>query len=497
MSSDSYRKTLKSTSVIGGASLINILIGMVKTKVVAVLLGPAGIGLVGVYNSIIGMVSTVAGMGIGTGGTMQIAKAHGSGDPDRVARTVKTVRRTVWVTGALGMSIMVMGCTLFSKASFGTGNYAAAIALLGITVLLANIAAGQSCILQGTRRISDLARVSIVGALNGTVISVPCYYFWGIRGIVPGLILTGAAALATSWWFASRVPLVSVSVQWSESCREAGKLFKFGVPLMLSGLMGALSAYFLRALLVRQIGLTGVGIWQAAFNLSSILVNFVLAAMGTDYCPRLAAVADDNQRVSAEVNAQTEIALMLAVPGLAATIIFAPLAIKLFYSGNFDAAVDILRWSVYGVLGRVISWPLGFVLLAKGMGKTFFATELFASVFQVVALWGCVKMWGLPGTGIAFLLLYAAYALLIYIVARAVSGVSWTSSNRWHIAVFTGLLACIGLVSSVVTNLRVQFPFNLLLLAALCIYCLRRLSLKSGITLPGLLQKLRMKNQAP
>lgn len=476
--------------MIGGASLINILINMVKTKFVAILLGPAGIGLVGVYNSIIGLVSTVAGMGIGTSGTRQIATAHGADDPQLIARTVKTLRRTVWATGILGLLIMVLGCTAFSNASFGTATYALPIAILGITILLANIATGQSCLLQGTRRIGDLAQVSIVGALNGTIISIPCYYFWGTRGIVPGLILTGAATLATSWWFARRVELVPVDLSWRQSRSEAGKLFRFGLPLMLSGVMAMLSAYFIRALLVRQVGLDGVGIWQAAFNLSGILVNFVLAAMGTDYYPRLTSVSQDNQRVSEEVNAQTEIALLLAVPGLAATIIFAPLAIALFYSGKFDGAVDILRWSVYGVFGRVISWPLGFILLAKGMGKTFFWTELFANVFYVLAIWFCSRFWGLPGTGVAFLLLYAAYSILIYTVAHMVSGTSWTRANKAHILIFAGLLALIGVISVWVPGLWVRLPVNLLLLAGLCIYCLRRLSQKSGITLKQLLRRI-------
>lgn len=488
--SSAYKNVLKSTSVIGGASLVNILIGMVRTKFVALLLGPAGIGLMGVYTAMIGMVGAVASMGLGTSGTRQIAEAHGAGDQDRTARTVKTLRRTVWATGALGLLILVLGCGLFSKASFGTAAYALPIAFLGVTVLLANLAVGQSCILQGTRRIGDLAKVSMIGALNGTILSLPCYYVWRINGIVPGLILTGAAAWLTSWWFARRVPLVPVELPWRESRREAGKLLHFGVPLMLSGLLGVLSAYLIPVLLVRQVGLGGVGVWQAAFTLSSILVNFVLTAMGADYYPRLTAVSQDSQRVSYEVNAQTEVGLLLAVPGLAATIIFAPLVIPLFYSGNFDGAVEVLRWSVYGVFGRVISWPLGFVLLAKGMGKTYFWTELFAMLFQVASLWMCVKWWGLPGTGIAFLLLYVFYTGLIYAVAHNVTGTSWTAPNKRHIVVFGALLAMLGLVSVGVSNPWVKFPVNLLLLFVLCIYCLHRLSLKSGITIRSLAEKI-------
>jgi len=493
MSSSSYRGVLKSTSLIGGSSLINILIGMVRTKFVAVLLGPAGIGLMGVYFAITSMVSTISSMGLDSSGVRQIAEAYIAGNQGRIARTVKTLRRTVWLTGLLGMIAMILGCAFFSRSSFGTYDHALPIALLGITILLGNIAVGQSCILQGTRRISDLAKVSIIGALNGTAISIPCFYFWGQNGIVPSLILTSGAALATSWWFARRIAVKPVKMTWRESKAETAQLLHFGVPLMLSCLMTTLSGYLIRALLVRQIGLEGVGYWQAAFSLSGVLVNFVLAAMSADYYPRLIAVAGDDKRVSEEVNAQTEIALLLAVPGLAATIIFAPLAITIFYSGKFDAAVEILRWSVYGILGRVVSWPLAFVLLAKGMGKTFFCTEAFSSVFYVFAIWLCTHLWGLPGSGIAFLLLYVVYTFLVYFVTFSISRITWNRANMVHIIIFGVLLAIVGLISTFVANLWHQFSLNILILAALSVYCLRRLSSKSGITLQALLSKIRPK----
>ena len=39
----SYKQILRSSSIIGGASVVNILIGLLRTKVVAVVLGTAGL----------------------------------------------------------------------------------------------------------------------------------------------------------------------------------------------------------------------------------------------------------------------------------------------------------------------------------------------------------------------------------------------------------------------------------------------------------------------
>jgi PST family polysaccharide transporter len=489
VSSYPFKKILKSTSLIGGASLANILIGMVRVKIVAVLIGPAGIGILGVYNAILGMAGTVVGMGLANSGVRQIAVAESAGDQERIARTVKTLMRTVWLMGALGMTAMILGCGYLSRASFGTSEYAVPVALLGCAVLLANVTIGQSCILQGTRRIGDLAKVSVMGALNGTVLSVPCLYFWGQQGIAPSMILTTAAGLVTAWWFARRVEIQPVRLSWWEGKPEVAELLHFGVPLMFSGLLSASSTYLISSLLVRQVGIEGVGQWQAAINLSSVMANFVLTAMGTDYFPRLTAVAEDNQRVREEVNGQTEISMLLAVPGLAATIIFAPLVIKLLYSGKFDGAVDILRWSVYGIFGRVISYPLGYVLLAKGRGKTFFFLEAFYNAFYVLAVLLCTQLWGLSGTGIAYLLLYVVFALMNYVVAGAISGAGWNRSNKWNFLFFGGMLVLVGLNSAWVASLWIRVLVNILMLVGLSLYCLRLLSQKSGVTLQTLYMK--------
>lgn len=475
--------------MIGGAAVINILIGMVRTKFVAALLGPAGVGLMGVYGTITGLIGTVAGMGISTSGVRQIAESYAKGDAPDCARIVKTVRRTVWLTGLIGFLGMVATALPLSNATFGSGKETLNLALLGTTILFGSVAAGQGCLLQGTRRIKDLAKISIIGAINGTVISVPCFYLWGIQGIVPSLIFGSLAGLATSWWFARRVPVESVEMPWRESREEAGRLLRFGFPLMLSGLFGAASAYLIRIVLIRQVGLAGVGIYGAAFNLSGILAGFVLNAMGTDYYPRLTAVAHDPVRVRQEINSQTEIALLLATPALAVTLVFAPLAITVFYSGKFDGASEILRWAVFGVFGRVVSWPLGYLILAKGKGTLFLVSEILMGLIHLALIWVCTRIWGLQGTGIAFALLYCVCSVWIYGVCTYLNRKLWDRQSFSHVIVLGGVLVLIGAVVMLGTHDVLRWTLSLSACGGVSIYCLARLSTQTGITIQTLKTK--------
>src|ERR1700720_4961352 len=82
-----YGQILKSSALVGGSSVINIAIGIVRTKAMALLLGPAGYGLFGLYGSIANLAQSLAGMGVNSSGVRQIAAAVGSGDSAQIALT--------------------------------------------------------------------------------------------------------------------------------------------------------------------------------------------------------------------------------------------------------------------------------------------------------------------------------------------------------------------------------------------------------------------------
>ena len=195
----SYGQILKSSAWIGGSSLLTIGIGVIRTKAMAVMLGPAGFGLMGLYSSIIDLVLALAGMGIGSSGVRQIAESVSTGDEARIARTVIVLRRTAAALGILGAVLMVVFCGLLSTLTFGDDRHAGAVALLGLAVFFRSVAAGQGALIQGLRRIADLAKIGVLGALLGAIFSVVLVYALGEAGVALSLVAAAALGLAVSW----------------------------------------------------------------------------------------------------------------------------------------------------------------------------------------------------------------------------------------------------------------------------------------------------------
>jgi antigen flippase len=135
------------------------------------------------------------------------------------------------------------------------------------------------------------------------------------------------------------------------------------------------------------------------------------------------------------VNEQTLIGLLLAGPGVIATLTFAPMVIALLYSTKFGAAVQVLRWICLGATLQVITWPMSFIIVAKGKRAIFFCVELAWGGLCLSLALLCVKWFGLEGAGIAFLGSYVVYGLLLLPIVRRLSGFRWSIANMQ-----TGLL---------------------------------------------------------
>jgi O-antigen/teichoic acid export membrane protein len=439
----SYGQILKSSALVGGSSVVNIAVGIVRTKAMAVLLGPAGFGLFGLYGSIASLTQSIAGMGVNSSGVRQIAEAVGSDDTERIAQTTAVLRRTSILLGVLGAGLLIVFSRQVSTLTFGSNQHAGAVCLLSIAVFFQLISAGQGALVQGMRRIADLAKMGVLGALFGTLISIPMVYFFREKGVVPSLVGVAAMSILTSWWYSRKVRIQVPSMTASRLGQEAAALLKLGLAFMSSGLITMGVAYVVRITLLHKVGFAATGFYQSAWTLGGLYVGFILQAMAADFYPRLTGSANDNTACNRLVNEQARVGLLLAGPGVIATLTFAPVVITLLYSAKFGPAVGILRWVCLGATLQVITWPMGFIIMAKGRPGLLVFCELAWGIVSLGLAWICVTSFGLNGAGIAFFGSYIFHAFLIYPIVRRLSGFRWSTANKQTGLFFLSLIAVV------------------------------------------------------
>lgn len=438
-----YGQILKSSALVGGSSALGIVIRMVRTKALALLLGPAGYGLFGLYGSISDLFRSIAEMGINSSGVRQIAAAVGSGDAEKIALTTAVLRRTALVLGSIGAGLLIVFSRQVSTLTFGNNQHAAALCLLSLAVFFQLVSDGQGALIQGMRRIFDLAKMAVLGALCGTLVSIALVYFLREKGVVPSLVAVAGMSIVTSWWYSRKILVDTPSVTISQIWLEVNDLLKLGFMFMSSGFMTLGISYAVRIMVLHKAGLEATGIYQSAWTLGGLYVGFILQAMGADFYPRLTASAHDNVVCNRLVNEQALVGLLLAGPGVLASLTFAPLVIAVFYSAKFGAAVELLRWICLGSILQVVTWPLGYVLIAKGRQWVYFATQVAFSVVSLSLAFICLRFWGLNGAGIAFLGSYIFFGCQEYVVVYGLSGFRWSGANKRMGVFFVSLIAAV------------------------------------------------------
>ncbi|MFK8015902.1 MAG: oligosaccharide flippase family protein, partial [Gammaproteobacteria bacterium] len=298
----SHRQVFRSSAIIGGASVVNMMIGVLKVKALAVLLGPMGIGLMGLYQNVMSVASTLAGCGVGTSGVRQLAAT-----PDDPA-TLGIVRRALWTAhlflGLFGMVLLWLFRAPLTQWVFGHLEHTAQVGWLGIGLLLTLIAGSQTALLQGLRRIEDLARVSILSAVVGAALGVLAVYLLGSDGVIWFVVVAPAANAFVASCYAARLPRLSSNVEIVAVRQQWLALLKLGVPLMCAGLIMLVTQLIGRSFVLRELGLDASGYFQAAWAISMIYVGFVLNAMAMDYYPRLSAAITNHETARQLVNEQ-------------------------------------------------------------------------------------------------------------------------------------------------------------------------------------------------
>ncbi len=453
----SYRQVMKANSLFGGVQVFNILIRIVKSKFVAVLLGPVGMGIVGLLDVTINIVMNLTSFGLGISAVKSVAAANATGDTTRISRVITVLRRWVWITGLLGSLVTLIFSGYLSQLTFGNRQYTMAFIWLSGNLLFAQLSVGQNAILQGLRKLRHLAKANLLGALFGLLISVPIYYLFGLNGIVPAMIASSLTTLGLSWYFSNKVKVQHAVLTVKETINEGKAMLMLGVLVSANGIVMLALSYVLRIIIGRKGGIEAVGLYNAGFVIINSYVGMIFTAMATDYFPRLSGVANDLQKMRNTINQQAEMAIIILAPILSVFIVFIHWAILLLYSPSFIAVNGMVQWAAIGMLFKAAGWALAYIFIAKGDNVAFIVNELLANAYIFLFnLLGYLYA-GLEGLGASFLLSYVVYFVQLFVVGKIRYRFSY---NRVFLKVFIlQLIICSG---SFILVRFLPLPYNYL-----------------------------------
>ena len=444
MAGGTTKKVIKAMSLFGGVQVTNILCSLVRAKIIAVWIGPVGVGLFGIYNSVIDSVSNLTQLNLRQSSVRDISQCSEAELP----RMATTVRWWALRLGLAGIAVMLLLSPALSYFSFSGMSHFWAFAVLAAVMLLMSVNQGEQALLQGSGRLKTLAKASMWGPVCGTAISVPLLYFFGVKGVVPTIIFFALASLTASWVCSRSIKCATVPT--AEIKAQGRKFLQLGVYLTITALASPGATYVFLSYLNTVADTAQVGIYQAGYTLSVRYVDLVFAALAMEYYPRLSRIAHNASATSKVVSHELSVILCVLLPLVIVFISADELMVRILYDAKFLAVVPMITISICGAMLRATSYCMSFVIVARGDGRTYVVTETVSALIGLALNITAYHFWGLIGIGVSYVVWYAAYTLIVgsvYVIKYGM-GISTKAMGIFAMSVITvGIAYCLKMLA--------------------------------------------------
>lgn len=404
---------VRTGALFAGTRTFGILCSIIKTKLVALWLDAAGVGLFGIFNTTVDTAVALTGMQLRQSAVGEVARASST---PMLARVASVVRLLALHLGLIGGVLLAACAWWLSEAVFQTGAYWWQFALLGACVMLNSVASGEEALLQGARRLKAIARSSVVAAVIGLAVSVPMFRFLGDKSVVLSLLAYSVAAVGCLIYWRLRTPRerIPASMVW----REGSGMLRFGVAMSVAAFATSAASLLFLSWLNRRATTVEVGYYQAAYTLMVRYMGIIFVALSMEYYPRLAACVGSPRRTQTFVGHEIVLLMRALAPMAVVFLLARPLIVRLLYTQQFLVVIPMLGWAVQACAFRGLSFALAYTVLARGDGRIYIFTEIASAALGLalnVWLYSCM---GLIGLGIAYAAQYAVYAAMMWGVYR-------------------------------------------------------------------------------
>ncbi len=475
----SYRDILQTTSLFSGVQVLSVLISIAKSKLAAIFIGPAGIGIVGVLNSTLNVIIGFTKLGLDISAVKEIS-ASKEKDELRTSKIINVLTRLTWITGVFGAVITLVLSSWLSRLAFGNSSQTFSFMFLSLAVLFNQLAIGNLALLQGLRKLKKLAKASLWASFSSLLVIIPLYYYYGISGIVPAIISISIFTYFFSWLYAKKEIVREPKLTLIETLNQGKSMMKLGFVLSLGGLAYIIAIYGIQIFITNKGGIDEVGFYNAAFIIINAYVGVIFNAMSKDYFPRLSSIVSEQDKMLKVVNQQAYVSILLLTPVIVIFLAFIPTIISILFTKDFIPIIGILTFGILATLFKAVSWSMGYIIVAKGDSKLYIKTEVsFNLLLLLMSILGYVYG-GLTGIGVSYLIYYIIYLIGIKLITN--SKYHFTFSKEFYKVLLACIILCFGaFIATYFDNLYLKYSLIFVIIITSSIFSINKLDKKTDL----------------
>jgi len=399
----------KNTSYLILPKIVKFLVGLVRSKLIAVLLGTTGAGVIAQLTSIVQQMSNFALMSVNDGLVKQIAeKKEEVGFAQILSQLLKSYVLIIFFLTVISSILLYIFSEEITIFIFGDIQYYDyfLIGLLSFPILVINSI--SFALLKGFKEIKYISRSELIVIVVNILIFLPLIYFFGLTGAVIYVPISLLTILIINQYYANSQVIKRLSINLkaifiSNISKESVKeLFIFAGVGLSTGSALVVSEIASRAVVVNYLGIDQLGLYSPLISWANLFTGFILPSVSTYLYPRFSE-AKTKEEISGILNDAIRFITFLMIPFLFISIPIRYQIIPLFYSEEFLSAGDYLPWHFLGVLFYLLMYALGSVLTPTGKVRIHGAIYIVISMVDFGVVFYFVPIFGLYGWLLKFL----------------------------------------------------------------------------------------------
>jgi PST family polysaccharide transporter len=389
--------------------------GFISVKVVAVIIGPSGVALVGQLNNFSAIIMAVATGGITTGVTKYIAEYKD--DTELVRSYIGTAVKIVLFFSLLCGLFLILGAQILSRKILLDAKYSFVFIVFGVTLIFYTANTLFLAVINGYKQFNLFVKVSIVSSVIGLLLSLLLVIPFGVSGALLNAVTSQSLVFFVVFFLAKKadVGFLGKGYLWNKFDRaKAIRFFRFALMTLVSAFTVPVSQLIIRNYVINRYSLQAAGLWEGMNRLSNVYLMIITSSFGVYYLPRLSELKSGIE-IKKEIRTAYKVIVPCMLAGLTAVYLGRFLIIDILFSEEFKEMSSLFLWHLVGDFFKITSWLIAYLLHAKSMAKLFIATEIFFTASYVGLTMVSSELFGLNGLMLGYAINYLIYLVVIYL----------------------------------------------------------------------------------
>lgn len=398
------------------STLVRMCTGLVSVKVVASIIGPAGVALVGQLNNFSSIALSLATGGINSGVTKYVAEYKT--DETRVKAYISTAFKIiVGCSLAVGI-ILLIGCKLLSEIIMLSPAYWYVFAIFGFTIIFYGLNNLIVSIVNGYKQFNKYVKVSIASSIFGVAFTVALVLLWGISGALVSVVTFQSLMIGVS-------VIMLRKLKWLRKDYFIGKFkkglasqyFRYSLMTLTNALTLPIVQMVLRGYVMAEISPIEAGWWEGMNRISAMYLMVITSSFGVYYLPRLSEIQDKDE-LRHEIFKSYKVIVPMLLIGFIIIYFLRFFIVRLLFTSEFMPMTKLFIWQMAGDFFKISSWLLAYLMVAKAMTKAFVSTEILFTLTYLGLGFLFVKINGIVGLVQGYLVNYVLYTIAMLWIFR-------------------------------------------------------------------------------